>query len=52
MRKPRVQVHHQKKKCRRSAPQSAQKCVYQKKTSLLNSVLGENLDHDHEEQEC
>ena len=41
----------------RSAPQSAQKCVPQKKTMLLNSVLGANLedlpDHDDDEElEC
>ena len=54
MRKTRVPSHHQEK-CQRSAPQSAQKCVPQK-ASLLNSVLGENLEraacHDQEELEC
>ena len=43
MRKTPVQGQHQKK-CQRSAPQSVQKCVPQK-ASLLNSVLGENLEH-------
>ena len=62
MRSDQVQGHHQEK-CqrsarqsalgnRRSAPQSAQKCVCQKNASLLYSVLGENLDHEHEELEC
>ena len=61
MRKTRVPSNHQKKECQRSAPQSAQKCVSQKKgktapqsaqkcvppqkASLLYSVLGENLEH-------
>ena len=52
--KPPVQGQHQKK-CQRSAPQSAQKCVPQK-ASLLNSILGKNLEHaachDYEELEC
>ena len=46
-----AQGPHQEK-CQRSAPQSTQKCVCQKNASLLYSVLGENLDHDHEELEC
>ena len=43
MRSNPAQGDHQEK-CQRSAPQSAQKCVPKKKTSLLNSVLGENLE--------
>ena len=52
MRKTPVQGHHQKKESQRSAPQSTQKYVPDKQSSLLNSVVGENLEHDPEELEC
>ena len=47
---------HLKQEYQRSAPQPAQKCVPKRKATLLNSVLGENLElaggHDHVELEC
>ena len=52
MRKKPVEGLYQKKECPRLASQYAQKGVPEKKTSLLNSVLGEDLEHDPAELEC